>query len=293
MQKTTYLRRRVIETLQIEDLNGFVKDLSLNELLVAFGQRISADNQENILPVGELAQNYADQLLNDQLVIVRDPDDNRTYYLKAHDEHLIAVFYPVGPGYEIYAAICSAPGVLVTLGIASPTFKDSALIDAIFGFQPDVQEVVMTDKQDGNSVVPERHHYTRIWHTPALPVKASDESSPAEQRAVAAVVMRGVDDKVEVRGPIVMKEPIAVTAEAAASSGAPVVQQEPLVEISLPAGAMDGPMAHAFERAQGRQESQQNRQHQQSGGNHTPRTQVGNRQGNNDRQGKGQKQPHA
>lgn len=191
----SYLRRRTMEALHSENLDKDIVDLPLNMLTSAFAELVSSTggSQAPAVEINPLARHYAQMLIADRFVVFRDPTDNITYYVKAHGNDLVAVFYPLGPWYDRYMAIGTTESVLVTLGITTPAFTDFTILDRIFGFTP---ENIIKDVPTA-SVTTDQRPFWR-WHIGGNPViPAGQAVELINERNSAAPELRTVTPAAE------------------------------------------------------------------------------------------------
>jgi hypothetical protein len=161
-----YLRRRTMEVLHTENLDKDLCDLSLNQLMSAFAELVSASGDDKSPPmdVSPLARHYAQKLVTGLFVVFRDPSDNITYYVKAHGYDLVAVFHPLGPWYNRWMAIASTESILVSLGITTAAFTDITILDRIFGWPA---ENLINDVPTADVTTDQRPFWR--WHIAGAP----------------------------------------------------------------------------------------------------------------------------
>jgi hypothetical protein len=184
-----YLTQRVKQALRVEELD--VKDMPLNTLMSAYAsvyEHGDAGNDHRIsMKIPALATYYAKQLCEGKFVVVRDPFDNKTYYIKAHHEDLIAVSYAMGPWSNFYAIKSTSDHALRELNITSAVINDLKIIDRIFGFRSLDSESAETDNAPATAVV-QNDCVKWAWHTGHAPAKKKDEAQLAELAEVEARV---------------------------------------------------------------------------------------------------------
>uniref|UniRef100_A0AAU7PFN8 Uncharacterized protein n=1 Tax=Burkholderia phage vB_BgluM-SURPRISE13 TaxID=3159457 RepID=A0AAU7PFN8_9VIRU len=139
MSKTSaYLTQRVKQALRTDELK--IKDLGLDVLMTAYAsvyEHGDAGNDQRItMKIPALATHYAQLLNQGKFVVIRDPFENRQYFVIAHHEDLIAVCYAIGPWSNIYNIKCTSEDTLRELNITTPITTDLKVIDRLFGFRP-------------------------------------------------------------------------------------------------------------------------------------------------------------
>ncbi|YP_009212879.1 hypothetical protein AVU38_gp030 [Ralstonia phage RSL2] len=190
MQTTrAYLTQRVKQVLRVDELD--VKDLPLNTLMSAYAsvyEHGDAGNDHRIsMKIPALATHYAEKLCAGKFVIIRDPFDNKQYFVKAHQEDLIAVSYAIGPWSNIYSVKATSERALKELNITAAVIVDLRVLDHIFGFRPWQEE---EDVNEVAAVVATPSEGVRWdWHTGHSPKKKEQHAAQtAEGRVVEARV---------------------------------------------------------------------------------------------------------
>lgn len=226
-----YLINRILNIINANQLN--IKDLALDMLMAAFNVKIGGKGQHVsiTMEINSLASHLADKLASGKFVYIRDPETNRTYFVTARRNHLIAVFYAIAPAINIYSILASHPAALEGLGLEGPTFRDNKIIDTIFGFR---------EADDLVDPVPEISHHSSVktpwqWHTVQVPAKGKEDVKADENKT----------QQVEVPVTGAAKAETAVTAAQAAPNTA---------------------MAQAFERSQQQNHGNPRRHHDQKHG---------------------------
>lgn len=173
--KLSYIASRIAEQHNVGEY--VAKKMSLDLVMTAFmaARLKSATRAASVEIIGKELQDAVDQLSDGKAIIISSPDDGEMYYVVAHDNELIAAFYPVGPWQEIYAVIASHPNVLDKFGVHTPSFMDKAIIDKMFRFPVKVKkgDKAVTDMEEEPvaAVVP-----AWTWHK-ASPVMAEEEEN--------------------------------------------------------------------------------------------------------------------
>lgn len=199
-KNSAYLTQRVKHALRTEELA--IKDLSLDTLMTAYASVYTdgdAGNDHRItMKIPALATHYAKLLNQDKFVVIRDPFENRQYFIKAYGEDLIAVCYAIGPWSNIYNVKCTSEDTLRALNINTPVVTDLKVIDAIFGFKPRSGDV--EDHTPATALITPEHtglHWQ--WHTGHKPSKKATEAvGSADEAGVEEVAVAG--DIVEAPG---------------------------------------------------------------------------------------------
>lgn len=154
MSKVNYLVKRLCKQKGVSELN--IEDMLMEHLLDAFiGKEVQPSKiilTTNPKPkVKTLPTVYAIQLRAGKPVVIRDPEDNRIYYVKAFEDELVAVYHTLGPWTDIYSARSTNPALLAELGIVTNSFKDHRILDGIFQFPlegPGVPVVLQPELMD-------------------------------------------------------------------------------------------------------------------------------------------------
>lgn len=231
-----YLNRRVTQILGVNEID--TKSLSLNMLMTAYTNRVnnSGIDQGITAKVSGLAKHYANILMEGKFVVFRGEEDNRTYYVVARERDLVAVFHPIGTGFDIYAAYGTSDQVLHNCGITTMSFTDHDILDNLFNWGPekkhlnkDKEEVVSADIHPGG---PLAWH----WHQPVPDVKV--DSSHTEPT--------GAEKKLtEVKIPASFVEP----------AGAPA-SEDRRVEMTTTGATTPTVMEQSFNKAKNQQQGQ-------------------------------------
>lgn len=233
MNKTRgYLTQRIKQALRTEELD--IKDLPLNILMSAYAsvyEHGEAGNDHRIsMKIPALATYYAKLLNEGKFVVIRDPAENKTYYVKAHYEDLVAVSYAIGPWSNFYSIKSTSDHALRELNILSPVINDLKLLDNLFGFRPLEQAEDAEDKEPATAVVTRDQGVKWAWHTGHTPAKSKKDDAHLEDLA-----------EVDARVPV------------AEAVGAPAPGVE-TVQLEREGNQMQRAFQHAGQHQQGRRE---------------------------------------
>lgn len=172
--KQSYIATRIAEQHNVDEY--VAKEMSLDLVMTAFmASRIKgASRAASVEITGKELQDAVHQLNDGKAIMVNSRADCELYYVVAHENDLIAAFYPIGPWQEIYAVIASHPDVLDKFGIHTPSFMDKAIIDKMFRFPVKVKKADKEVTASEEVIAAEVPAWT--WHK-ASPVMAEEEEN--------------------------------------------------------------------------------------------------------------------
>ncbi|BAS04825.2 hypothetical protein [Ralstonia phage RSF1] len=179
MQNTNgYLIKRIKQVLRTDELNP--KDLSLDMLMTAYAsvhdEGASGSDDRITMKVPALATYYARLLDEGKFVVINDPFENRWYFVKAHEQDLIAVYYAIGPWLNFYGIKATSEHTLRELNINQAVIADFRILDRIFNFRPWNPEAE-DDKEPATMVIEESQPGARwLWHTGHKPAGKKEKT---------------------------------------------------------------------------------------------------------------------
>lgn len=174
----SYLLENANKKLGVDNAIKSATTMSLDVLATAFAQGTKQPPKTQFVGVepspikDDLAINLARRVAHGELVVIYNPEDNRTYFVTNVAGSVVAAYYSIGPSYNFYTVISTDEAALELLGITGPVIKDLSIIAALFGFDPPKNVI----KQDKETIVPDLGPRKMVWHIVKPPVEANSNN---------------------------------------------------------------------------------------------------------------------